>query len=180
MRDRFRLIRYVVLWLAGGALVAGLGLTLIGSDDPDVVRLPPVRQTALSTAAREARCELRDATRTDRLNPPVVGRAASVPAAPGIYGEPLDPEALVAALERGDIVYHYRPQLTAARVDQLEAVQQAVPDGTILAPNGTGMPYEVAATAWGQLLGCERFTDASIDAMRLFRGRFIGLGRAGR
>ena len=46
-----------------------------------------------------------------------------------------------------------------------------VPSGTIVAPNGTGMAYDVAATAWGRLLGGLRLTDDAIDGLSLFRGR---------
>ena len=38
------------------------------------------------------------------------------------------------------------------------------------------MRYEVAVAAYRRLLGCTRFTDAAIDAIRLFRGRYIGIG----
>ena len=31
-------------------------------------------------------------------------------------------------------------------------------------------------TAWRRLLGCSRFGGGTIDAIRLFRGRFIGTG----
>ena len=39
----------------------------------------------------------------------------------------------------------------------------------LLIPNETGMPYEVAATAWTKMLGCPRMNDRVYDAVRAFR-----------
>ena len=38
------------------------------------------------------------------------------------------------------------------------------------------MPYEVAATAWTQLLGCDAYGPESLDAIRDFRDEFRGKG----
>lgn len=38
------------------------------------------------------------------------------------------------------------------------------------------MPYEVASTAWTQILGCERYTDKALDAFRTFAARYIDKG----
>ena len=39
------------------------------------------------------------------------------------------------------------------------------------------MPYEVAATAWTQLMGCKRYEGAkTLDAIRDFRDQFRGRG----
>jgi hypothetical protein len=38
------------------------------------------------------------------------------------------------------------------------------------------MPYAVAATAWGQLLGCKTMTPKVYDALRTFRERYIDKG----
>ena len=53
---------------------------------------------------------------------------------------------------------------------------EQIPAGTILAPNGTRMPYALAVTAYRRLLGCPRVTPATLDAVQLFRGRFVGGG----
>jgi hypothetical protein len=34
------------------------------------------------------------------------------------------------------------------------------------------MPYQVAASAWGHFIGCERVTDRTWDALRAFRARY--------
>ena len=74
------------------------------------------------------------------------------------------------------IVISYRPRLDDERLAQLRTLQSVVPNGTIVAPDTSGMRYEVAVAAYRRLLGCMRFTDAAIDAIRLFRGRYIGIG----
>ena len=39
------------------------------------------------------------------------------------------------------------------------------------------MPYEVAATAWTQLMGCKKYEGAAtLDAIRDFRDTYRGLG----
>jgi hypothetical protein len=41
-------------------------------------------------------------------------------------------------------------------------------------PNGTRMPYAVAATAHRRLVGCTRYGRETRDAIRLFLGRYVG------
>ena len=46
----------------------------------------------------------------------------------------------------------------------------------LLFPN-PDMPYEVAVTAWTQLMGCDTFEgDATLDAIRDFRDTYRGRG----
>jgi len=142
-------------------------------DAPDDVALPPVIETRLERAAASARCELRGAR---AANPPVAGPARGAPAAPGVYDEPLPVPRLIGALRAGTIVIQYRSDLPDALRDDLERVQAALPRGTVVAPSATRMRYAVAVTAWQRLLGCPRFGRRSIDAVRLFRGRFVGSG----
>ena len=42
--------------------------------------------------------------------------------------------------------------------------------------NVTDMPYEVAATAWTQLLGCKTLNDRTFDALRAFGDRYVDEG----
>ena len=44
---------------------------------------------------------------------------------------------------------------------------------TLLFENNTNMPYAVAATAWGHLIGCNTFNDHVFDALRAFRLKYI-------
>jgi hypothetical protein len=41
-------------------------------------------------------------------------------------------------------------------------------------PNNTGMPYEVAATAWTHLLGCRSYNARVPAALRAFRDAYRG------
>jgi len=157
-----------------GLTVIGLAFGLLRLGGEDEVSLPPVRQTELADAAVAAGCELRRNRPADPQGPPVDGPGAA-PAAPGVYSRPVDGSALVGAMRSGMIVIHYRPPLAQNRVDQLGELQKAVPVGTIVTPNET-MRYALAVTAWRRLLGCRRFDGGTIDAIRLFRGRFIGSG----
>jgi hypothetical protein len=38
------------------------------------------------------------------------------------------------------------------------------------------MPFAVAVTAYRRLLGCRDLNQSSVDAIQLFRGRFVGSG----
>jgi len=64
--------------------------------------------------------------------------------------------SLVAALRRGVIVIHVHGEVDDHRFDELLSVHAAVPHGTIVTPNETGMRFQVGAPAYGRLLGCER------------------------
>lgn len=161
---------YGAAWAAVTAALALAVVTLVDGDES--VTLPPVVEIDLTAAARSAGCVLRQG---DRLDPSVpVSGSAGRPAEPGFYEDPLPADALVGALRRGIIVIHYRRDLPAGTVRELRLVQRAVPAGTIVTPNDE-MRFVVAATAWRRGLGCSRVTDRAVDAVRLFRGRYIGL-----
>jgi hypothetical protein len=173
--SRLATLVYAASWLvAATAIIAGL-LVVLGTDEPNEVSLPPVQETELARAARSAGCELRRARAGEQLNPPVVGGTGATPAPAGFYEEPLDPVSLLAAQRSGVIVVQFR-DLESDDVDLLHEFQEAVPDGTIVVPNDTGMPFAVAVTAYRRLLGCSELNQSSVDAIQLFRGRFVGSG----
>jgi hypothetical protein len=60
--------------------------------------------------------------------------------------------------------------------DQLQALFDEDPYHMILAPNNTDMPYEVAATAWNQVIGCPEMNDSVFDAFRAFREQYRDQG----
>jgi hypothetical protein len=171
---RWPVLAYAVAWLAAVGVVVGVVFAVFGGDDS--VSVPPVRETQLADAAGQNRCQLRTAATGERLNPPVDGPAGVAPAKPGFYEEPVASAALTAALRHGIVVIQYRAGLSGGRLDALKTLQEAAPTGTIVAPNGTGMHFELAVTAYRRLLGCPRFTDRALDAVQLFRGRFVGSG----
>lgn len=165
---------YVVGWLATGAVAAAALLFAVRDGDDRSAALPPLRQTELRVAAQQAGCELRAGAQQRTHEPPVAGDPAR-PAPPRFYESAPSRTALVGAIRHGIVVISYRPDLPREQRELLRAVQIVVPRGTIVAPNGK-MPYAIAVTAWRRLLGCRRIGPEALDALRLFRGRFVGSG----
>ena len=156
-------------------MLVGVLLAVLDGEEPEEVLVPPVHATQLREAAHEAGCELRHARPGERLNPPVTGGIGAMPARPGSYDESPGTPALVAALREGVVVIQFR-DLDGSGIDLLRTVQEAIPQGTIVAPNETRMPFAVAVTSYRRLLGCRELSDTSVDAIQLFRGRFVGSG----
>jgi len=172
---RGAVVTYAAGWLVAAAVIVAVLLAVLDGEEPEEVLVPPVYETQLAEAAREAGCELRRARPGERLNPPVAGGIGALPARPGFYDESPGTSALVAALREGVVVIQFR-DLDGSAIDLLRTVQAAIPEGTIVAPNETRMPFAVAVTAYRRLLGCRDLSDASVDAIQLFRGRFVGSG----
>jgi hypothetical protein len=172
------MIRYAFGWLGLGALAALAIIAALGGGETrePAVALPPVHETELASAARDAGCRFRRARRGERLNSPVDGAAGLASARPGVYDRAPRSEALTAAARRGVVVIQYRPGLDGDDLDDLRVLQQALPAGTIVTPNATAMPYELAVTGYRRLLGCTRFSEQAVEATRLFQGRYLGRG----
>ena len=118
-----------------------------------------------------------------KTNPPTSGTHRPTPADDGIYTPGNEPakENYVHSLEHGRIEIQYKKGTPQSRIDQLEALFNEPLKGVagyhqLLFQNNTDMPYEVAATAWTQLLGCKTFDDKTFDAIRAFRERFVDKG----
>ena len=176
--SRRAVVRYIAVWLAAGAAMTVGLVALLDASSADQVTLPPVRETRLATAARDARCTLTRAAPGQRLTPAVDGPAGR-PATPGVYDEAPPGPSLIGALRHGIVVIHVRPGSAWDDPDLLSHLQGAIPEGTIVTTGDAGLPFEVAATAYRRLLGCPRFTTQALDAVRLFRGRFVGRGPDG-
>jgi hypothetical protein len=170
--------------------------------DVSGVKLPAPKITNLAAAVKAAGCTTIDTpdaiARTDQnrqhdqpgtkikyaTNPPSYGPHYPAPASDGEYKQGNVPQApyLVHALEHGRIEYQYSPSLPSADVKQLEALFNEE-DGRwtpgqmlLLYPNATNMPYQVAATAWGHVLGCKAFNQRVFDALRAFRMTYTNQG----
>jgi hypothetical protein len=170
------MLGYAAAWLAAAAAIAVLAVVVLDGSDSDQVSLPPIRETQLVNAVRDARCQLVHAgARGEHLNPAVDGPAAT-PAAPGVYEQPPTAAALVGALRRGVVVIQVGPTAPDGTLERLADLQRALPEGTIVTRAAPGMPFAIAVTAYRRLLGCPRYTPQTLDAMRLFRGRFVGTG----
>jgi hypothetical protein len=159
--------------MGAGAIVAGALGALSGGRDEGGAELPPVQEIRLERAAHVASCRLRGGASATRPRSIADGGAPRA-AQPGAYRTPVNEDALLAALRRGVIVIQYRAGIAPERLGQLTALQARLPAGTILAPNEAATPYEVAVMAWRRMLRCPRLDGVTMDAIRLFRGRFVG------
>ena len=155
--------------------------------------IPKAQEANLDTAAKAAGCVLLNPPIEGsshvqvkvvyKTNPPSSGNHNPVPALDGIYTPGNEPttEHLVHALEHGRINYQYAPGTSAHQISQLETLTNEQLNGragykTLLYRNDTKMPYAVAATAWGHILGCKTFNDKVFDALRDFRIKYVDKG----
>ncbi|HEX8156043.1 MAG TPA: DUF3105 domain-containing protein [Solirubrobacteraceae bacterium] len=160
----------------------------------------PARKTRnLAAAARFAGCRLAhpklegsstppahvDGHVVYKTNPPTSGDHNPVWSSDGNYVgvRTPAPEHYVHSLEHGRIELQYRPGTAARTISQLQSVMKeptrtdfGVDAGNggfaLLFQNNTKMPYAVAATAWGQLLGCRSAGSRMFDAIRAFRAKY--------
>ena len=89
------------------------------------------------------------------------------------------PQRLVGALRRGVVVIQYEHGLSAADVERLQGAFSAPVPRRIVAPDGTGMTFKVAGTAWGRVIGCSKLDSGVIEALRRFAQRYDGRGPDG-
>ena len=151
---------------------------------------PALKQGDLQTAADEAGCELKldledegntHITKESEIpnygtNPPTSGNHNPQQLADGAYSVMPDPWYFVHSLEHGRIEIQYSPDLSEQDQLALKGVFDQQPDGVLFFPNSE-MPYDVAVTAWTQLMGCDKYEGAAtLDAVRDFRDTYIGLG----
>jgi len=153
---------------------------------------PALENLDLENAAADAGCTLRlglpdeGSTHLEpdakppkyRTNPPTSGNhvITEFVQADGAYRQAPELIEFVHSLEHGRIEIQYAPDLPEADQLALKGVFDESPSGMLLFPNPR-MPYEVAATAWTQLMGCKRYEGAkTLDAIRDFRDQFRGRG----
>lgn len=191
----------VVIASGGGGAKAGTG-TPVKAANTSGVQLPAQKISNLGAAVKAAGCVTIDTpdaiARTSQnrthvdpgtkvpyaTNPPTYGPHYPAPASDGEYKPSATPATgfLVHALEHGRIEYQYSPSVPAADVKQLEALfdetdgQWAAHQMLLLFQNPTKMPYAVAATAWGHVLGCKIFNPRVFDAFRAFRMAYTDQG----
>jgi Protein of unknown function (DUF3105) len=194
-------IAVVVVSSSGSSKLSGTGSPTKVADTSGV-KLPALKISDLNAAVKAAGCTTLDTpdsiARTDAnrthvqpgtkvpyaTNPPSFGPHYPVPASDGEYAPSKTPAAayVVHALEHGRIEYQYSPSLPAADVKQLRALfnegvgQWAPKQMLLLFQNQTKMPYAVAATAWGHVLGCKTFSPRVFDAFRDFRLTYTNQG----
>jgi len=167
--------------------VAPSGVTV---DDRESVEAPTEGSTTdLEAAAKAANCELlsdqKDEGSThiegDELpdyeaNPPTSGDHSPDPLADGAFADTPSPLNYIHALEHGRIAVQYQPSLAEQSQLELLGLYDEDSAGMVLFPNAE-MPYEVAATAWTQTLGCESYEGAAtLDAIRAFTSQYRARG----
>jgi hypothetical protein len=151
---------------------------------------PAVKQARLEAAARLAECDLRlnlpdegnqhispnEPTPKYETSPPTSGDHDPVPQADGAFAEEPDPRHYVHSLEHGRIEIQYSPELPERDQLAIKGGFDEDPEGMLLFPNPE-MPDAVAATAWTNMIGCDRYEGAAtLDAIRAFRDVYRGQG----
>lgn len=167
----------------------------IAPDNREGTAPPKVKQADLKLAAKAAGCDLRldlpnegqthirpgDPVPDYKTNPPTSGNHILPPfqQADGAYSEPPNPQYVVHSLEHGRVEIQYSPKLSEDDQLVIKGVFDDDPDGMLLYPN-PDMPYEIATTAWTQLMGCDTYRGAAtLDAIRAFRDVYRGQGPEG-
>ncbi|HEX3324537.1 MAG TPA: DUF3105 domain-containing protein [Solirubrobacterales bacterium] len=145
---------------------------------------PPPKVTNLQKAAKEADCDLRlhlpaeghthipptAPTPAYKTNPPTSGNHVEPPyqQADGAYSEMPQEIDFVHSLEHGRMEVQYSPDLAEGAQLELIGLYDTMYGATLLFPN-QNMPYEVAATTWTNLLGCNEYKGSiTLDAIRDF------------
>jgi hypothetical protein len=172
------------------------GVPAAEPDEREGTEPPPVQQARLEPAAKAANCDLQldlpdegnnHFTKEDQgsydTNPPTSGdhygsttEAGAGALADGAYATTPPISRAVHSLEHGRIDVQYSPDLPEEDQLALKGIFDEDPAGMLMFPN-PDMPYLVAATAWTNLIGCERYEGAAtLDAVRAFRDTFRGQG----
>ncbi|UTI64723.1 DUF3105 domain-containing protein [Paraconexibacter antarcticus] len=171
--------------LSGGGSGGGSGKVQKGAVDKKAA-IPAVQETDLTKAAALAKCTLSNpkiegsthvtGTVVYHTNPPSSGNHNQTPAEDGIYAPGNEPakENFVHSLEHGRIEIEYAKGSTPTLVNQMETVGSEELNGSaayhvLVFENNTNMPYQVAAVAWGHILGCKTMNPRVFDAIRAFR-----------
>jgi Protein of unknown function (DUF3105) len=145
---------------------------------------PEVKVADLKQAAKQAGCNLRLGLKDEGhthisptaptphygTNPPTSGNHAEAPyqEADGAYSEMPKEIFLVHSLEHGRLQIQYSPDLPEEDQLALKGLYDTMYGGALLFPN-ENMNYEVAATAWTNLMGCPEYKGAiTLDAIRDF------------
>lgn len=158
--------------------------TVSYAEDPPAI--PEAAEFDLRAAARAAGCQLEDPPNEGadhvegevqyRANPPTSGNHNQIPTEDGAYTSTPKTENAVHSLEHGRINIQFSPDLPQQQIDQLKVLFDEDSYHMLLYPNGTDMPYQVAATAWDHALLCEEFSPQVFDAIRAFKDSYRDQG----
>jgi hypothetical protein len=153
---------------------------------------PPIKTGDLALSAKEAGCTLEenlpdegnshiqasDPEPNYKTNPATSGNHITAPlqAPDGAYSTPMDQRYTVHSMEHGRVEYQYSSSLPEDQQLAIKGVFDEDPDGVLMFPNNSNMPYAVAATAWTHLVGCPKYSPAVLDVLRNFRDTYRGNG----
>src|SRR3954454_15793376 len=157
---------------------------------------PPIQVADLPLSAQKAGCQLRlnlaDEGNTHvpnstpvqyKTTPPTSGNHNPVPIDDGAYStqitsdtsKPTNIRNEVHAMEHGRIEIHYKPTLPENQQLAVKGVFDADPNGMLLYPD-PDMPYDVAVTAWTNMVVCPTYNPTVLDVIRNFRDTYRGNG----
>lgn len=156
----------------------------IQPDKREGSEVPALKVANLKKAAKMAGCDLRlklkdeghnhlpptAATPEYKTNPPTSGNHVEPPyqQADGAYSEMPKEIDIVHTLEHGRMEIQYTPDLPESDQLELLGLYETMWGGVAIFPN-ENMPYEVAATTWTNLLGCNEYKGSiTLDAIRDF------------
>jgi hypothetical protein len=184
-------VAVVIAVSSGGSDSSGNGPSPSDSANSSV-KLPVRKETDLAAAAKTAGCvvksfplEGRDHTSakvTYKTNPPTSGNHNPDPSQDGFYPNGAPPkERNVHALEHGRIEIQWKPGTPQNVIETLEAIFNEPLKGKsgyhqLLFENNTGMPFQVAAASWQHYLGCPKWNENVIDAIRSYREQYVDKG----
>ena len=185
------IIAVVVAVASGGGTSSSDGPSPSDSASSSV-KLPVRKTSDLATAAKAAGCVVKSfplegrehttATVTYHTNPPTSGNHNPNPSEDGFYPNGAPPkERNVHALEHGRIEMQWKPGTPQNVIDTLQAIFNEPLKGKsgyhqLLFENNTNMPFEVAAASWQHYLGCPKFNQNVIDAIRAYREQYVDKG----
>ena len=107
-----------------------------------------------------------------RSEPPTSGAHDPTPASDRSSLRAVAARHVVHAMEHGRVVFWFRPNAPSGVRGALKKLYDEDHALELLTPDALPMPYEVAATAWGRLLGCPTYNDRVPDALRAFRDAY--------
>ena len=157
-------------------------------DSGDFVKasIPKAQATNLDQAAAAAGCKVKTFPAEGRshvaghvdykTNPPTSGNHFEIASEDGAYFESPPMEHLVHALEHGRVILWFQPNAPAQVKGQMKALFDEDNYHMLLSPNTRKMPSQVAASAWTRSITCDKVTDKTWDALRLFRDRYRDQG----
>jgi hypothetical protein len=179
-------IAIAVVVLAGGGDGGGGGGAEANTGSWPEGSVPEQKEQDLDRAAERAGCAVRDHSEEGgdhvegpvgyRTNPPTSGNHSPMPAEDGAYLEAPETETLLHSLEHGRVTIQFAPGQTAEVRGNLKALFDEDTAHMILTPNGTDMPFAVAATAWTHSLTCPSYSNKVPDAIRAFKTRYRDRG----